>query len=114
MTFGGKPGKAGQHIAIVDLATQRLTELKVRGLRGPIILQQLAWAADNQHFYVTGFAGRDYVMLRVAPNGEVRVLVRQGYGWMNSPRVSADGRHLVWVRMDSLSDIWTAELVKQP
>jgi serine/threonine protein kinase len=79
-------------IEILDIQSSAKSAIELKGLR----VQTLSWDPDNEHFYVSGTLGSNFVISSAGLDGKTRniLTVPQGQGWPSTPVPSPDGRYL--------------------
>lgn len=68
-------------------------------------LLSVAWAGDGRALFVTAFASRSALLLRVALDGNTRMLYR-GLKYVENPVASPDGRYLAFGEMTEDGNAW--------
>jgi hypothetical protein len=68
-------------------------------------LLSAAWASDGRSLFVTAFASKGAPLLRVALDGDTRMLYR-GLKYVENPVASPDGRYLTFGEMTVEGNAW--------
>ena len=99
LSFDGKKiavrfDSAPHHIEILDLENGGKSEIELKDW----LVQFAAWAADNQHLYVSGSVGDNFQIASVSLDGKVKTILSGPVGpaWIFDPRPSRDGRYLAF------------------
>jgi hypothetical protein len=81
--------------------------------RGWTHLLSVAWARDGKALFVTAFASKGAPLLRVALDGDTRMLYR-GLKYVENPVASPDGRYLAFGEMTVDGNAWILNVPAAP
>jgi eukaryotic-like serine/threonine-protein kinase len=79
-------------ISILDLQSGTKSTITPKGWQ----VQALSWAPDNEHLYISGTLGSDFLVSSVDMDGKTRNILKvpTGLGWPSVPLPSPDGHYL--------------------
>jgi len=105
IAFGGCEPH-GSHIRILDLDGQRESQVSLRDWS---CLTSVGWSTDGKSLFVTNWASRGGSILRVALNGEAKLLHKAVGMGLERPVLSPDGRFLAYGEVTTVSNAWMIE-----
>jgi Tol biopolymer transport system component len=98
----GRNEETAGRIRLVSLAGDSPRNVEAGGWTH---LLSAAWASDGKALFVTAFASKGAPLLRVALDGETRMLYR-GLKYVENPVASPDGRYLTFGEMTVDGNAW--------
>lgn len=101
IALGGNEEASGR-IRLISLAGDPPRNIEAGGWTH---LLSVAWASDGRALFVTAFASRGAPLLRVALDGNTRMLYR-GLKYVENPVASPDGRYIAFGEMTEDGNAW--------
>ena len=105
IAFGSRQEDSGK-IRLLSLTGGPGRELTTGGWTH---LEFVAWSADQQALFATGWSSKASPLLRIALDGETQLLYNKGRYYVESPVPSPDGRYLAFGEVTLDSNAWIIE-----